>query len=60
MIEEKISDVEVLKYNEDIMESISYNNLFFINQNTSNILKFDQIKSTSPFLFFLFFYLVLL
>lgn len=33
MIEEKISNLEVLKYNEDTMENISYYNLFFINQN---------------------------
>jgi hypothetical protein len=33
MIEEKISNLEVLKYNEDTMENITYYNLFFINQN---------------------------
>jgi hypothetical protein len=33
MIEEKLSNLEVLKYNEDTMENISYYNLFFINQN---------------------------
>lgn len=62
MIEEKLSNLEVLKYNEDTMENISYYNLFFINQNKVRQLicwlrKYIQIWSNqinlSSFIFFI-------
>lgn len=58
MIEEKISNLEVLKYNEDTMENISYYNLFFINQNKvrqliSWLRKWSNQINLSSFIFLL-------